>query len=75
MGKIDSPNAGNANLPIGGILKKTNPEIGGPGGPGHRGWHSRGYLPHYDGDVETQHVTFHLTDSLRKRFWIGLKQG
>jgi putative transposase len=29
-----------------------------------RGWHSRGYLPHYDGDVAIQHVTFHLADSL-----------
>ncbi|MBK9973941.1 MAG: transposase [Planctomycetes bacterium] len=28
-----------------------------------RGWHSRGYLPHYDGRA-TQHVTFHLADSL-----------
>jgi len=27
-------------------------------------WHSRGYLPHFDGDDATQHVTFHLADSL-----------
>ena len=28
-----------------------------------KGWHSRGYLPHFDGDV-TQFVTFRLADSL-----------
>lgn len=28
-----------------------------------RGWHSRGYLPHYDGD-RFQFVTFRLADSL-----------
>ncbi|MHB8381756.1 MAG: REP-associated tyrosine transposase [Candidatus Binataceae bacterium] len=28
------------------------------------GWHSRGYLPHFEGDQVTQHVTFHLADSL-----------
>ena len=30
---------------------------------GKKGWHSRGYLPHFDGDV-TQFVTFRLADSL-----------
>ena len=29
-----------------------------------RGWHSRGYLPHYDGRSLVQHVTLHLGDSL-----------
>ena len=28
------------------------------------GWHSRGYLPHFDGGVVTQFITFHLFDSL-----------
>ena len=27
-------------------------------------WHSRGYLPHFDSSEATQHVTFHLADSL-----------
>lgn len=27
-------------------------------------WHSRGYLPHFDGKEAIQHVTFHLADSL-----------
>ena len=29
-------------------------------------WHSRGYLPHFDGDSLIQHVTVHLADSLPK---------
>ena len=28
------------------------------------GWFSRGYFPHFDGEVMTQHVCFHLFDSL-----------
>ena len=28
-----------------------------------KGWHSRGYLPHFESDV-IQHVTYHLADSL-----------
>jgi REP element-mobilizing transposase RayT len=28
------------------------------------GWHSRGYFPHFDGERVTQHVSFHLFDSL-----------
>src|SRR5437870_4284859 len=31
---------------------------------GHDGWHSRGYFPHFDGEGLTQHVSFHLFDSL-----------
>ena len=30
------------------------------------GWHSRGYLPHFNSPVHTQHVTVHLADSLPK---------
>jgi hypothetical protein len=29
-----------------------------------KGWHSRGYLPHFDSAETTQFVTFRLTDSL-----------
>jgi len=29
-----------------------------------KGWHSRGYLPHLDAEGLTQHLTFHLADSL-----------
>jgi len=28
------------------------------------GWHCRGYLPHFESSRLTQHVTFHLADSL-----------
>jgi REP element-mobilizing transposase RayT len=52
-------NPGNANLPIGGG-KDANREIGVPGPE----WHSRGYLPHFESSEATQHVTFHLADSL-----------
>lgn len=30
---------------------------------GVKGWHSRGYLPHYDGPGVIQHVVFHLHDA------------
>jgi REP element-mobilizing transposase RayT len=52
-------NPGNANLPIGGV-KNANQEIGVP----RTVWHSRGYLPHFECSEVTQHVTFHLADSL-----------
>ena len=50
---------GNANLQI----SDTIQENGVPGGV-PRGWHSRGYLPHFDSPEAIQHVTFHLADSL-----------
>lgn len=31
---------------------------------GQRGWHERGYLPHYDGYAISQHVVFRLADSV-----------
>jgi REP element-mobilizing transposase RayT len=31
---------------------------------GHKGWHSRGYLPHFDSAETIQFVTFRLADSL-----------
>ena len=70
---------GNANLPIGATSDPGSLPAGGtatrqsgdwraqggvPGGFGEAGWHSRGYLPHFDGVEVTQHVTFHLADSL-----------
>jgi putative transposase len=54
-----SEDPGNANLPIG-ALKPANQEIGVPG------WHSRGYLPHFERAELIQHVTFHLADSMAK---------
>jgi REP element-mobilizing transposase RayT len=56
-------NPWNANLPIGvcGDTQNANREIG---VPGRAIWHSRGYLPHLESPQATQHVTFHLADSL-----------
>jgi putative transposase len=51
--------SGNAAF-LSGMWRNANQEIGGPGGP----WHSRGYLPHFDGREVIQHVTFHPADSL-----------
>ena len=31
------------------------------------GWHSRGYLPHFDGRAVPQFITLHLADSLPKK--------
>ena len=51
--------SGNARLCPGASGKNAGTEPGDPGG-----WHSRGYLPHFDSSEVTQHVTFHLADSL-----------
>jgi hypothetical protein len=32
----------------------------------HKGWHSRGYLPHFDSQDTIQFVTYRLADSLPK---------
>jgi putative transposase len=57
---------GNANLPIGGrpnaIQQNSAPR-----------WHSRGYLPHVESPEATQHVTFHLADSLPKTALLRLE--
>ncbi len=39
----------------------------------HKGWHYRGYLPHYDGGDVIQFITFRLHDSIPERLlrmWI-----
>jgi REP element-mobilizing transposase RayT len=53
---------GNANLPIGGLRNAIQEN----GAPREAVWHSRGYLPHFESSQVTQHVTFHLADSLPK---------
>jgi len=65
---------GIANLPIGGSpapdesKRLAIQENGAPGkvllGTNCPFWHSRGYLPHFENPEATQHVTFHLADSL-----------
>jgi REP element-mobilizing transposase RayT len=37
----------------------------------HRGWTSRGYLPHYDAAGEIQHIVFRLHDSLPSHILAG----
>ena len=69
---------GNANLQIGRINNATR-ESGAPGKnatleSGGPRWHSRGYLPHYDGEEAIQHVTFHLSDSLPKEVVFRLEE-
>ena len=70
MDTVNSGNAGNgnavgnANLPIGVVRAGAAQESGDPGYPGVPFWHSRGYLPHFESAEATQHVTFHLADSL-----------
>ena len=67
---------GNANLRIGeqgsvdtpiGIQPNAIAENGVPR------WHSRGYLPHFESPGATQHVTFHLADSLPKTVLLRLE--
>jgi REP element-mobilizing transposase RayT len=58
-GPYGAPNGGLGSN-VNDVKKQANQEIGDPG------WHSRGYLPHFDGQEVTQHITFHLADSLAK---------
>jgi REP element-mobilizing transposase RayT len=71
----------NANLRIGERRNAPTPtpnpnsaimENGVPGKNPARGWHSRGYLPHFDSPEVIQHVTFHLADSLPKETLLRL---
>ncbi len=39
----------------------------------HRGWHSRGYLPHFDQGLTAQFITFRLHDSLPRAFLAKLR--
>ena len=40
----------------------------------HKGWHSRGYLPHFDSAETIQFVTFRLVDSLPRAIAESLAQ-
>jgi REP element-mobilizing transposase RayT len=42
--------------------------------PAPKGWHSRGYLPHFDAPGEIQAVTFRLADSLPQSLITSWKQ-
>lgn len=39
-----------------------------------RGWHSRGYLPHFDAPGVIQHITYRLADSLPKEALARIEQ-
>ena len=39
----------------------------------HKGWHSRGYLPHFDSQDVVQFVTFRLVDSLPQEAVVKLR--
>ena len=39
----------------------------------HKGWNSRGYLPHFDSAEVVQMITFRLCDSLPAEVWIRWK--
>jgi REP element-mobilizing transposase RayT len=64
--KIVRKVVGNANLPIG-ASKDTLPKNA------VSRWHSRGYLPHFESSDVTQHVTFHLADSLPQTVLLRLE--
>jgi putative transposase len=81
-GNADLPIGGVSDTPIGGMQDATagiggkKPAIqenGAPGKSGASGWHSRGYLPHFDSPDVTQHVTFHLADSLPQTVLLRLE--
>ena len=42
----------------------TKPQLGPSPSDSFKGWHSRGYLPHYDALRQIQSITFRLADSL-----------
>ena len=44
-----------------------------PRNQGAPGWHSRGYLPHFESCEAIQHVTFHLADSVPKTVLLRLE--
>jgi REP element-mobilizing transposase RayT len=52
------PTPGNATVPV------ATPVATPPDASPHKGWHSRGYLPHFDAGNIIQFVTFRLHDSV-----------
>jgi putative transposase len=43
----------------------TEPHVPAP----HKGWHHRGYLPHFDGGAVVQSITFRMADSLPRHVY------
>src|SRR3974390_1405795 len=46
-----------------------NNDVGARASRPHRGWHERGYLPHFDAGAVVQTVTFRLADSLPRGYY------
>jgi REP element-mobilizing transposase RayT len=46
-----------------------NDDVGARASSPHRGWHDRGYLPHFDAGAIVQTVTFRLADSLPREYY------
>jgi putative transposase len=44
-------------------------DVGARASSPHRGWHDRGYLPHFDAGAVVQTITFRLADSLPREFY------
>jgi REP element-mobilizing transposase RayT len=38
-----------------------------------KGWHSRGYLPHFDAEGVVQHVVLHTRNALTREFYDGVR--
>ena len=72
MTETGSP--GNADVPVGTAGESADGDVGAPrkGAPGegvprraaHKGWYSRGHLPHHDVPHLVQSITYRLADSL-----------
>jgi hypothetical protein len=48
------------------LTSKSQTRVHGSPNPNHKGWHSRGYLPHLDSPELIQAVTFRLADAVPK---------
>jgi putative transposase len=46
-----------------------NNDVGARAARPHRGWHDRGYIPHFDAGAIVQTITFRLADSLPREFY------
>jgi putative transposase len=46
-----------------------NEHVGARASRPHRGWHERGYLPHFDAGAIVQMITFRLADSLPRQLY------
>ena len=62
--KTPTPRAANGTTCLTGSAGPSRRPQGPPACGGIRGWHSRGYLPHFDGGEIPQTIAFRLADAL-----------